>query len=82
MPQASQKSKEYRTNYNKKYYQKHKKTIDARTKQWRKENPEQTKINLHNYYLKNKKRIYARVLKWRREHPEKITKYNKKYKNQ
>jgi hypothetical protein len=52
--------------YHKLYYQKHKKKLKKRSKQWRKENLDKVKKRVKIHYLINKSSIQNYKKKWRR----------------
>lgn len=50
----------------------------ARTKKWRKENPDKSRDTLRRYLAKNPEKRKATVLRWRKENPEKVKEINRR----
>lgn len=51
-PAEEEKFREAQRLYNKQYYEKNRKTILARKKKWRKENPEKVKESIQKHWLR------------------------------
>ena len=72
-------NKEELKEYHKKYYDKNRKRVSARSKQWYQNNKEHARIRNHQYYLKNKEQIKKRTSNYRKNNPEKSRLWAKRH---
>jgi len=68
-----------RKEYNKQYYQKHKKELREYQKKWHDKNKEDLNLYSKKYYQEHKEKLKECNKRWRQEHKEQFIKYQKKW---